>query len=77
MYDPIGLCVEESECSVVAEELPPGIALGQCEKTRGAVDGLPMACRWLLLCSYSPFTLGDMAAPAASGVVEMEFDLAL
>jgi hypothetical protein len=43
MYDPIGLCVEERECSVVAGELPPGIALGRCEETRDVADGLPIA----------------------------------
>jgi hypothetical protein len=29
MYDPIGLCVEASECSVEAPELPPGVAIGR------------------------------------------------
>lgn len=29
MYDPIGLCVEASECSVGAPELPPGVAIGR------------------------------------------------
>ena len=43
MYNPIGLRVEESKCSVVAEELPPGIALGRCEEMRGVADGLSIA----------------------------------
>jgi hypothetical protein len=43
MYDPIGLCVDPRECSVEAPELPPGIALGRCEETRGMAGGLPMA----------------------------------